>query len=382
MKIISVIAAFAAALLFLNTTAYSLPSGAADISAECAIVMNAETGSVLYEKNAHRQHAIASTTKIMTALLTLEAGDPDRLFVADKTAIRVEGTSMGLTEGDIVTRRALCLGMLLPSGNDAANAAAVNVAGSMSAFAEMMNRRAAQIGMSESHFVNPSGLDADGHYSTAYDMALLTREALKNPDFREMCGMQSAAAEFGNPQETRTLYNSNKLLDMYDGCIGVKTGFTDNARRCLVSAAEKNGCTLIAVTLNAPDDWDDHTKLLDNGFAEMKSYDIRLNSFAAEVVGGTAGSVAIVPAEKVTVGMTAEETRRVSVKYSVPEFVYAEITEGETLGRADIYLDGKLFRKVELVASESIARAEPHKGVFDWLRNILNGGLIASFGRK
>lgn len=381
MKIISVIAALAAALLFLDTTAYSLPA-APDISAECAVVMNAETGTVLYENNAHKQHAIASTTKIMTTLLTLEAGDPDRLFVADKTAIRVEGTSMGLKEGDIVTRRALCCGMLLPSGNDAANAAAVNVAGSMSAFADMMNRRAAQIGMSDTHFVNPSGLDADGHYSTAYDMALLTREALKNPEFRNICGSTSVVAEFGNPPEKRTLSNSNKLLKMYSGCIGVKTGFTDNARRCLVSAAERNGCTLIAVTLNAPDDWDDHAKMLDNAFSGMKAYDIRLNSFAAEVVGGTAASVPLVPAEKVTVGMTEDESRRVSVKYQVPEFVYAEITEGDTLGRADIYLDGKLFRRVALTASESVPRALPDKGVFDWLRNLLNGGYICAFGRK
>ncbi len=381
MKIISVITALAVSLLFLNTSAGAVPADI-DISAECAVVMNAQTGTVLYEKNAHRKHAIASTTKIMTALLTIEAGDPDRLFVADRTAIRVEGTSMGLTEGDIVTRRALCLGMLLPSGNDAANAAAVNVAGSMGAFADMMNRRAAQIGMSDTHFVNPSGLDADGHYSTAYDMALLTREALKNTDFREMCGMKSAETEFGNPQEKRTLFNSNKLLDMYEGCIGVKTGFTDNARRCLVSAAERNGCTLIAVTLNAPDDWDDHTKLLDSAFSEMKAYDIRLNSFAAEVVGGNTGSVPLVPAEKVTLGMTADETRRISVKYSVPRFVYAEINEGDALGQADIFLDGKLFRKVALVASENVSRTEPSKGVFDWLKNLLNGGLIASFNRN
>lgn len=378
MKIVSVIAAVCTALICLNTAAKALPAESG-ISAACAVVMNADTGTVLYEKNAHTKRAMASTTKIMTALLTLEAGSPDRLFVADSMAIRVEGTSMGLREGDIVTRRALCVGMLLPSGNDAANAAAVNIAGSLEGFAELMNRRAAQIGMKDTHFVTPSGLDAEGHCSTAYDMALLTREALKNDEFRRICGSESMQVEFGNPPTKRTLSNSNRLLGMYEGCIGVKTGFTDNARRCLVSAAERNGCTLICVTLNAPDDWNDHRKLLDSCFSGMKRYDVRLNSFAAEVVGGLKDTVTVVPAENVTFGMTADEAKRISVKYSVPQFVYAEIAEGETLGHAEICLDGVPIKRVAMTAFESIARAEPTHGMFDWLKDIVNGGFMAAF---
>ncbi len=381
MKIVSVIAAALAALTVLNTAASALPREE-DISAECAVVMNADTGTVLYEKNARKQRAMASTTKIMTALLTLEAGDPDRLFAVDSTAIRVEGTSMGLKEGDIVTRRALCCGMLLPSGNDAANAAAVNVAGSISAFAELMNRRAAQLGMKDTHFVTPSGLDADGHYTTAYDMALLTREAMKNEEFRRICGSEYVVTEFGNPPGKRTLRNSNKLLGMYDGCIGVKTGFTDNARRCLVSAAERNGCTLIAVTLNAPDDWNDHRKLLDSGFEGMKRYDIQLEEFSAEVAGGTADTVSIVPAETLTVGMTAAEAKTISVRYSVPGFVYAEVSEGEKLGTADVYLDGRLLKRVAMTAARDVQRAEPSHGLFDWLKNILNGGFMTAFAKE
>ncbi len=381
MKIVSVTAALALALTMLNTAVSAMPREA-DISADCAVVMNADTGTVLFEKNAHKQRAMASTTKIMTALLTLEAGDPDRLFVADSTAIRVEGTSMGLKEGDIVTRRALCCGMLLPSGNDAANAAAVNIAGSLSAFADMMNRRAAQIGMKDTHFVTPSGLDADGHYSTAYDMALLTREALKNDEFRRICGSASTVTEFGNPPAKRTLSNSNKLLGMYEGCIGVKTGFTDNARRCLVSAAERNGCTLIAVTLNAPDDWNDHRKLLDGGFESMKRYDIRLEAFSAEVIGGTSDTVSVLPEETLTVGMTADEAKKISVRYNVPGFVYAEVSKGEKLGTADVYLDGKLLKRVAMTAADSVARTEPSHGMFDWLKNILNGGFMTAFAKE
>ncbi|MCR4780130.1 MAG: D-alanyl-D-alanine carboxypeptidase [Ruminiclostridium sp.] len=381
MKIISVTAALAAALVMLNTPVSALPDSPG-ISAECAVVINADTGTVLYEKNDHKQHAMASTTKIMTALLTLEAGDPNRLFVADSTAIKVEGTSMGLKEGDIVTRRALCCGMLLPSGNDAANAAAVSIAGSLSGFAELMNRRAAQLGMKDTHFVTPSGLDAEGHYSTAYDMAVLTREALKNEEFRRICGSASIVTEFGNPPAKRTLYNSNKLLGMYEGCIGVKTGFTDNARRCLVSAAERNGCTLIAVTLNAPDDWSDHRKLLDSCFEGMRRYSIRLNSFSAEVVGGTERTVSIVPEEELALGLTAEEARRISVKYTVPDFVYAEVSKGDRLGRADVYLDGRLLERVALTAFGSVSREEPSRGMFDWLKNILNGGFMTAFVKE
>lgn len=153
------------------------------VSAVSAIMIEANTGTVLFSKNEKEHRQIASTTKIMTALLTLEAGEPDKEFEVDPTAIKVEGTSMGLREGDIVTRRALCFGMLLPSGNDAANAAAVNISGSKLQFAKLMNKRAEEIGMNDTNFVTPSGLDADGQYSCAYDLALLTREAMNNKDF-------------------------------------------------------------------------------------------------------------------------------------------------------------------------------------------------------
>lgn len=161
-----------------------------DVSAACAILIEADTGTVLFSKNEKEHRQIASTTKIMTALLTLEAGEPDKEFEVDPTAIKVEGTSMGLREGDIVTRKALCYGMLLPSGNDAANAAAVNISGSKSAFAVLMNKRAEEIGMTDTNFVTPSGLDADGQYSCAYDLALLTREAMNNKDFAKYADCQ------------------------------------------------------------------------------------------------------------------------------------------------------------------------------------------------
>ena len=373
MKVLSVFAAVIIALLSLPLTAHA---EGVPVSADSAVVINADTLGVLYGKNESKKRAMASTTKIMTALLTLEAGDLDTPFVADSMAIRVEGTSMGLREGDIVTRRALCIGMLLPSGNDAANAAAVSVAGSIPAFAELMNRRAADIGMRDTHFVTPSGLDAEGHYTTAYDMALLAAEALKNPDFRAICGQKSMTAEFGAPPETRTLYNSNRLLSMYDGCFGVKTGFTDSARRCLVSAAERDGCTIIAVTLNAPDDWNDHKKLLDYGFERVKPYNVRIDAFSAEVVGGETKSVTIAAEKPVTFGFTESERKNVSVKYSLPEFVYADVAKGETLGYADVYLDDRLLRRVPLTAYEAVQRAKPKQGAFGWMIRLFTGGAV------
>ena len=173
---------------------------------------------------------------------------------------------MGLRENDIVTRRALCYGMMLPSGNDASNAAAVSVAGSLQEFIKLMNHKAQLIGMTDTVFKNPHGLDEPGHVSTAHDMAILTAYAMNNADFREIASSKTVRLEFGNPPYPRSLLNNNKMLWSYEGCAGVKTGFTDNARRTLISAAAKNGTTLIAVTLNAPGDWQDHISMLDYGF--------------------------------------------------------------------------------------------------------------------
>lgn len=351
-KITAAAAALISAVVF-SFTCYGEPT---EITAESAIVINADTGEIIFEKNAYEKRAMASTTKIMTALLTLEEGQLDKRFTADSMAIRVEGTSMGLQEGDIVTRRALCYGMLLPSGNDAANAAAVNISGSLSAFAEKMNRKAAEIGMNNTNFVTPSGLDADGHYSTAYDMALLTRYALNNEEFKKICASSSATLEYGNPPYRRTLYNSNKLLAQFEGCIGVKTGFTDNARRCLVSAAERNGVTLIAVTLNAPDDWSDHAEMLNYGFTKVKAREVMPDSFKIPVLSGTRGSITLVPEKNAIIGVTEESESNITIEYHVPPFVYANINNGDKLGMAKIRYNGEEIKTIALIASESSER--------------------------
>lgn len=355
------------AIAFFNLPCYSEPL---EITADSAILINADTGEILYEKSPYEERAIASTTKIMTALLTLEAGQLDKRFTVDSMAIRVEGTSMGLKEGDIVTRRALCYGMLLPSGNDAANAAAVSVSGSISAFAEKMNLKAAEIGMKNTNFVTPSGLDADGHYSTAYDMALLTRYALKNVDFRNMCCLSSVSIEYGNPPYKRTLYNSNKLLKQYNGCIGVKTGFTDNARRCLVSAAERDGVTLIAVTLNAPDDWNDHAKMLDYGFTLLEPMEIMPESFTVPVFGGKNDRISLIPENNEIIGVSENDKKFIKIEYHIPAFLYADIRKGEQIGAAKIYYKDEEISCIPMVASGESLREIPEKTFSEWIMDI------------
>ena len=340
---------------------------APEVSAQSAVLIEAQTGTVLYEKNAREQRAMASTTKIMTAILTIEAGELDREFTVDSYAIMVEGTSMGLREGDRVSRRDLLYGILLPSGNDAANAAAVSVGGSIGGFVELMNKKAQELSLADTHFVTPSGLDAQGHYTTALDLARLTAYAMRSETFREIVCCQSAQVEFGNPPYERTLYNSNKMLKRYEGAIGVKTGFTDNARRCLVSAAERNGVTLIAVTLNAPDDWNDHTKMLDEGFSMVSAYPLETACSARVDVAGTGRSVGVY-ADAAALSLLPEQRERLTRRVILPRMVYGGVSRGDELGRVEFLLDGEVVKSCPLYADEDVAAEQ---GSLSWWERAL-----------
>lgn len=352
-KVLSVIIA---AMVAQITAAYVWAEGVST-SAVSAVLIEAETGTVIYEKNADEKRAMASTTKIMTAILTIEAGDLDREFTVDSYAIRVEGTSMGLREGDRVSRRDLLYGILLPSGNDAANAAAVSVSGSIGSFVELMNEKAAELGLASTHFVTPSGLDADGHCTTARDLAALTAYAMKNETFREVVSCPSARVEFGNPPYMRTLYNSNKMLQRYEGAVGVKTGFTDNARRCLVSAAERDGVTLIAVTLNAPDDWNDHTKMLDYGFSKVHSYPLELSCTEKVAVAGTGQSVEVY-AEDEDIALLQSQREKLTRRVMLPQFVYGSVRQGDELGCIEFSIGETVVKTCPLYAKSSVTVTE------------------------
>ena len=333
------------------------------VSAVSAILIEADTGTVLFSKNEKEHRQIASTTKIMTALLTLEAGEPDKEFEVDPTAIKVEGTSMGLREGDIVTRRALCYGMLLPSGNDAANASAVNISGSKSAFAVLMNKRAEEIGMTDTNFVTPSGLDADGQYSCAYDLALLTREAMNNKDFAKICGLPKAKVSFGNPKSDRILVNSNKLLTSYDGCIGLKTGSTGKAKFCVSAAAKRGDITLISVIMAGPDSkirFANAATLLNYGFGICRIYKDEEPPEAGEikVTGGKKRNILCTDREPFsyldTEGVDFSQIERKQIK---EETLAAPVKQGEKAGELQYFLNGKQIGSVDILTTEEVQRA-------------------------
>ena len=324
------------------------------VSAECAVVLNVHTGEVLFEKNATKRHSMASTTKIMTALLAIESGKLQSEIVVSDDMLKVEGTSMGLTAGDSVSLDELVYGMILPSGNDAANVTAVFLAGSTEQFAQLMNKRAKDIGMSDTCFVTPSGLDSDSHYSTAYDMALLGAVAVRNPKFVAVCSSRSAKLTYGNPPNIRTLYNHNKLLDKYDYALGIKTGFTKKSGRCLVSYAKKETSELVAVTLNAPDDWNDHIKMLDNAFSLLKSSEIpSVVPDKIPVVGGNSEFARI---SLKSFAFSYLSVQDVTYKVYIDKFVYAPVEKGKVVGYCEYYIGDDLKATEPILTEESITQ--------------------------
>ena len=231
---------------------------ALEVSATAAVLMDADMGQVLYEKNGGRRMLIASTTKIMTALVVLEHAAPDDVITVTPNHM-AEGSSMYLRAGETVRVEELLYGLLLCSGNDAA-LALTECAGGLTPFVALMNEKAAALGMAHTSFANPNGLDADGHYSTARDMAVLAAAAVENPTFRRICSSRSVTIG------QRTMENHNRLLRQVEGCVGLKTGYTQAAGRTLVSCTERDGCRLVAVTLQDGNDWADHAALYDYGF--------------------------------------------------------------------------------------------------------------------
>lgn len=330
-------------LFLLGTNVYARP----EVSAHSVIVTEKNTGRVLYEKNAEQRMPMASTTKIMTAIAALESEIPlDDLIEISAQAANVEGSSMYLKAGEKLTMRELLYGLMLSSGNDAAVAVAEAVSGTQEEFVKLMNEKAMKIGAKNTHFTNPNGLPDDGHYSTASDMAKLTSYALSNSTFAEIVSTQVFKIEGPEKAYPRTLTNHNKLLKMYDGCKGVKTGFTKAAGRCLVSAAEREGMTLICVTLNAPDDWNDHMQLFDYAFENYKykkiiSCDIPICT--AYVNGAINTEVDVYSG--CDIHFPLEEHEGYSVETEIYPGLSAPLKDGEQVGRLIIEMTG---RKAEI----------------------------------
>lgn len=358
-------------LVFILAFSFSIPVFAdtqPQISAKSAILINADNEQVLYAKDENTKRLMASTTKIMTALITLEtAAVNNRIITITDKMVRVEGSSMGLLPGEKISLKSLAAGMLTVSGNDAANSAAIAISGTTEAFADLMNRRAQELNLKSTHFVTPSGLDDEQHYTTAHDLAILAAAAMKNPDFSEIAGQKLMNVPYVSPEQTRRLTNHNKMLSMYQGCIGVKTGFTKKAGRCLVSAAQRNGVRLIAVTLNAPDDWNDHQKLLDYGFTKLTSLPIDDSGYstALAVVGGTSGSVMICGAAGSDVVVNSDDSSKIKRTVEMPRFVYAPVEAGQVVGSVHYTIDEKTIAVTELVAKEKVCQLTIQKNIFE-----------------
>ena len=319
------------------------------VSAKSAVLLDAQTGRVLYEKLPDRQSLIASTTKIMTALVVCEQANVlDRVRIPQE-AVGIEGSSMYLKAGEVLTVQDLLYGLMLHSGNDAAVALAIYCGGTVEGFAELMNDKAHRLGLSGTHFVNPNGLDSPGHYSTARDMAVLAAYAMENPIFYKT--VSTKTVNIG----TRTLRNHNKLLWLLEGADGVKTGFTKKAGRILVSSCTRQGRRLIAVTMNDGNDWQDHQRLMEDGFSNF-SVETIVNKGSClgslPVISGQTGSVELLAAADFSYALSPEE--ELEIVLSNGSFVYAPVIKGQEAGYAYICLNGKPVGKVPLVFGDTV----------------------------
>ena len=320
--------------LFMPAHAEETATSPPSLSAKSALLMEADNATVVWEKNAHTRLPMASTTKVMTALVALELANPDTVIEIDAAAVGTEGSSVYLCEGETLTLEELLYALMLESANDAAVAIAIGVAGSEEAFVDEMNRKATSLGLCNTHFANPHGLDAEAHYTTAYELALIAREALQDPLLKTIVSTRKTTIPHQSTDGVRLLVNHNKMLRQYDGCIGLKTGYTQKSGRCLVSAAERDGVTMIAVTIDSPDDWSDHTKLLDFGFSNYRRVELcpADYQFCLPVVGGKEPYVVLGVEQSYSVTLPIG-AKVIEQTIECPRYAFASIRAGEVCGR-------------------------------------------------
>lgn len=328
------------------------------VSARRAYVLDAVSGRELFSRNEDQRSLIASTTKIMTALIICEQCNVlDRMRIP-KEAVGIEGSSMYLKEGEVLTLQELLYGLMLSSGNDAAVALAIYCGGTVEGFAELMNDKARILGLTGTHFENPNGLDSPGHYSTARDLAVLAAYAMKNPIFYKTVSAKSVKVG------ERCLTNHNKLLWKLEGADGVKTGFTKAAGRILVSSATRQGRRIIGVTIDAPDDWNDHCQLLNEGFTRYQNRQIVQAGQCVgtlTVLGGESGCVQVLAAENFSYALAQEESPVLVLPG--PGFVYAPAVEGADAGFAYVLINGNAIGKVPVVYGGTVEQnATEQKG--------------------
>ena len=328
------------------------------ISGKAAVLYEPESGSFLYKKSADVRMPMASTTKIMTAIVAMENSELSDVVTVDGRAVGTEGSSAYLSVGEELTMEELLYALLLQSANDAAVAIACHIGGDIDGFAEMMNAKALELGLTDTHFTNPHGLDDGEHYTTAGELAIIAAELLKDPTLKRI--VSTYKKTFATDERRRTYVNHNKLLKLYDGAIGVKTGFTKKCGRCLVGAAERDGLTLITVTLDAPDDWRDHAAMLDHGFEAVEKITLATpcdHLYEIAVTDGDADLLTV----KNAVGLSRVLPRgehKVEEYVKLSRFVTAPVNEGEILGRVVYTVDGEYVGEVPLVAEKSVTKTD------------------------
>ena len=348
------------------------------LSASSAIVIEKLTGDVVYEKNAHKRMPMASTTKIMTAICALENGNTADMVKVHPSAVNVEGSSMYLGYDEVISLEDLVYGLMLASGNDAAVAIAVHISGSVENFAALMNETAAKIGANDTSFKNPNGLDEEGHYTTASDLAKITRYALSNETFARIVSSWSKKVPWQGKDYDRQLKNHNKLLKMYDGCNGVKTGFTKKSGRCLVSSAVRDGVEVIAVTLNAPNDWNDHTVMLDYAFESLENKQIiKADDYVrfVKVLNGASERIKTVAKSNFYIPVKNGITPEIEMHYNIPDIIEAPVDFGQVIGKVEIYRNGELLGAVDVISDESCAWVE-QKSFFKYIKKIFTSFVL------
>lgn len=352
-------------MVIVNNIAYATPS----INAESAILIEAESKRILFEHNPYIKLPMASTTKIMTALLALENGNIHDIVEVDRESVGIEGSSIYLYEGEKVSLEDLIYGLMLRSGNDAAMAIGKHIGGDIDSFISMMNKKAKEIGANNTNFVNPHGLHDDRHYTTAYDLALITSKAMEIEKFKEISGTKSWIA---NREKNQLFYNKNKTLWEYEGGDGVKTGYTTKAGRCLVTSATREGIQLIAVVLNDYNWFQDCYELMDYGFNNFKSYVILdKGQFikSVPVLYGEEKEVSGVIEELFKYPLREEELENIKVTYNIKDNIEAPVNRGDILGHVSVYLEGKLICKGNIIADKDIKELSTFKKILEMIRS-------------
>lgn len=328
------------------------------LSAECSIIMEADSRRVLYASNSHSKRAMASTTKIMTALAVIENCDLDDTVTIPIEAQGVEGSSIYLTAGEKLTVKELLYGLMLQSGNDAAVALAIHCSGSISEFANLMNETAERIGALNSHFVNPNGLPNSDHYTTAYDLALIAAKAMEYDDFREIVSTTKITIRWGDNDYDRVLVNKNKMLMQYEGADGIKTGYTVAAGRCLVASATRNGMTLIAVVLNCSPMYADCTSLLDFGFSNYEMSEIILPDCvygSMNIEKGFISSIEYKTEHGFSYPLKSDDILETQIHMDCGT-LEAPVKQGSRVGYVSVSVNGQVIADIPLVLVESTDR--------------------------